>query len=124
MRNTKIVATLGPASRSPEMLRSLLEAGVDVFRINASHGNYGEHTATIRCVREVAADIGRAPGILLDLQGPKIRLGKFEGGQATLETGARFTISVESMMGNSRSSRLTTYTALAQGRQRRAIAYC
>ena len=113
MRNTKIVATLGPASRSPEMVRCLLEAGVDVFRINASHGNYNEHTATIRCVREVAAEAGRAPGILLDLQGPKIRLGKFEDGQATLATGARFTISVDPMMGNSAMAS-TTYTALAK----------
>src|ERR1019366_3574030 len=95
MRNTKIVATLGPASRSPEMMRSLLEAGVDVFRINASHGDYNEHTAAIRCVPELAAETGRAPGILLDLEGPKIRLGRFENGEAALATGARFTIAVE-----------------------------
>ena len=84
MRNTKIVATIGPASRSPEMLRALLKAGVDVFRINASHGVYGEHTAVIHLIREIASDCGATAGILLDLQGPKIRLGKFDGGEATI----------------------------------------
>ena len=113
MRNTKIVATLGPASRSPEMVRALLQAGADVFRINASHGDYNAHTATIRCVRETAAETGRSPAILLDLQGPKIRLGKFENGQATLTTGQRFSISVEPMMGNAELAS-TTYTALAK----------
>ncbi len=76
MRNTKIVATIGPASRSPEMLRALLKAGVDVFRINASHGVYGEHAGVIHLIREIAADCGATPGILLDLQGPKIRSGQ------------------------------------------------
>src|SRR5258707_10242427 len=82
MRNTKIVATVGPASRSPEMLQGLLDAGVDVFRINASHGTFGDHSAAIRLIRELAAKCGRAPAILLDLQGPKIRLGDFENGAA------------------------------------------
>src|SRR6202161_3264639 len=100
MRNAKIVATMGPASRSPEMLRALLKAGVDVFRINASHGVYGEHAGAIQLIREIAAESGATPGILLDLQGPKIRLGKFAGGEATLEAGARFTITVEDVIGN------------------------
>jgi pyruvate kinase len=68
MRNTKIVATVGPASRSPEMLRALLKAGVDVFRINASHGVYGEHAGAIQLIREIAAESGATPGILLGLQ--------------------------------------------------------
>ncbi len=113
MRNTKIVATIGPASRSPEMLRALLKAGVDVFRINASHGVYGEHTAVIHLIREIAADCGATAGILLDLQGPKIRLGKFEGGAATLETGARFSITVEDVIGNAKLAP-TSYKALAR----------
>jgi pyruvate kinase len=113
MRNTKIVATVGPASRSPEMLQGLLDAGVDVFRINASHGTHGDHATAIRLIRELAARIGRTPGILLDLQGPKIRLGDFEGGAATLEKGARFTITVEPILGNAKIA-CTTYTLLPQ----------
>ncbi len=113
MRNTKIVATIGPASRSAEMLRALLRAGVDVFRINASHGVYGEHAGVIHLIREIAADCGATAGILLDLQGPKIRLGKFEGGEATLETGARFSITVEDVIGNAELAP-TSYKALAR----------
>ena len=113
MRNTKIVATVGPASRSPEMLQGLLDAGVDVFRINASHGTFGDHSAAIRLIRELAAKSGRTPAILLDLQGPKIRLGDFEGGAATLEKGARFSITVEPVMGNAQLAS-TTYTSLAR----------
>jgi len=113
MRNTKIVATVGPASRSPEMLQGLLDAGVDVFRINASHGTYGEHATAIRLIRELAAKCGRTPGILFDLQGPKIRLGHFENGEATLEKGARFTITVEPVLGNAQTAS-TTYASLAR----------
>lgn len=113
MRNTKIVATVGPASRSPEMLRALLKAGVDVFRINASHGVYGEHSGVIQLIREISAECGVTPGILLDLQGPKIRLGKFEGGEATLETGAPFSITVEEVAGNAKVAS-TSYKLLAK----------
>ncbi len=101
MANTKIVATLGPASDSPIMLRRLLEAGVDVFRMNASHGTQEQHAARIQGVREAAAEFGKHAGILLDLQGPKIRLEKFVGGRCELETGSVFTITVEPQLGNS-----------------------
>ncbi len=111
MRNTKIVATVGPASRSPEMLRGLLDAGVDVFRINASHGTHGDHAAAIRLIRQLGREAGLHPGILLDLQGPKIRLGDFEGGAATLEKGERFTITVQPVMGNAQLAS-TTYKSL------------
>ena len=111
MRNTKIVATVGPASRSPEMIQGLLDAGVDVFRINASHGAHGDHATAIRLIRELSSKCGRTPGILLDLQGPKIRLGDFEGGVATLEKGARFTITVKPILGNAQIA-ATTYTSL------------
>ena len=111
MRNTKIVATVGPASRSEEMLQGLLQAGVDVFRINASHGTHGDHAAAIRLIRQLGHEAGRHPGILLDLQGPKIRLGDFEGGAATLEKGSRFTITVKPVMGNCEIAS-TTYTSL------------
>ena len=113
MRNTKIVATVGPASWSPEVLQGLLDAGVDVFRINASHGTYGEHATAIRLIRELATQSGRTPGILLDLQGPKIRLGTFENGEAVLEKGARFTITAEAVLGNAQTAS-TTYASLAR----------
>ena len=100
MRNTKIVATIGPASEQPSLIKDLLEAGADVFRVNASHGTHGAHSARIRAIREAARELQVFPGILLDLQGPKIRLGRFEGGSATLETGAQFTLTTEPCQGN------------------------
>ena len=80
MPNTKIVATLGPASESPEALRRLLEAGVDVFRLNASHGTQEKRVQLIAAVRQCARELGQHIGILLDLRGPKIRLEKFANG--------------------------------------------
>src|SRR5260221_5591982 len=100
MPTTKIAATLGPASDSPEMLRNLLAAGVDVFRLNASHGVWQDHERRIHDVRAAAAECGKHAGILLDLQGPKIRLGKFEHGTCTLVSGQRFTITTDPVMGN------------------------
>ena len=99
MPNTKIVATLGPATDSPDILRQLLAAGVDVFRLNASHGTQDDHAARIDAVRQAAREANVQIGILLDLQGPKIRLGTFEGGKATLEEGATFTITTETVTG-------------------------
>ena len=99
MRNTKIVATLGPATDSAEKIRELLEAGVNVFRLNMSHGSHEEHGQRIRLVRELAAELGISPGILLDLQGPKIRLGAFENGGCYLQTGSVFTLTVEDVTG-------------------------
>jgi pyruvate kinase len=102
MANTKIVATLGPACSSTECLRSLLATGVSVFRLNASHGTWTEHSSNIQRVRQIADQMGREPAILLDLQGPKIRLGTFEGGGCMLETGSPFTITVKKVLGNRR----------------------
>lgn len=113
MTNTKIVATLGPASSSPEMIRRLLAAGVDVFRLNASHGTPAERTAAIGRIREAASGMGVEAGILLDLQGPKIRLGAFEGGQAVLEKGSEFRLTTEQVVGNSTMA-ATTYADLAR----------
>lgn len=101
MPNTKIVVTLGPATDPPGILERILAEGADVFRLNASHGDHASHTARIQAARTAAANAGRHVGILLDLQGPKIRLGKFEGGVCTLETGNFFTITTEEVMGNS-----------------------
>lgn len=113
MPSTKIVATLGPATDSTEMIRKLLEAGVDIFRLNASHGQQEEHARRIRLVRETAAELGIYAGILLDLQGPKIRLGVFEHGSCVLETGAIFTITTEEVMGNEKMAS-TGYSEFAR----------
>jgi pyruvate kinase len=112
MPNTKIVATLGPASDSPAAIRQLLLAGVDVFRLNASHGAQPEHAARITSIRQAAAELGRPACILLDLQGPKIRLGRFAGGGCTLATGVVFTITTEPVLGDSRCA-ATTYPNFA-----------
>ena len=93
-RATKIVATLGPASSSAEQIRALVEAGVDVFRLNFSHGTADEHRARAASVRQAAADCGRDIAILADLQGPKIRVGKFKNGKETLQSGQAFRLMV------------------------------
>lgn len=112
MPNTKIVATLGPASDSVDVVRSLLQAGVDVFRMNASHGTQEALAQRIRTVRTVAGEMNFYAGILLDLQGPKIRLGTFEGGFCSLQTGAEFTITTQPMVGNETCAS-TTYPDFA-----------
>src|SRR5919107_1955782 len=96
---TKIVATLGPVTDSPEQIRKLIEAGVDVFRLNASHGTQEDHASRIRWVRQVAEEMGVHIGILLDLQGPKIRLGTFRDGGCRLEPGERFSLTIEQVEG-------------------------
>ncbi|MFO1345437.1 MAG: pyruvate kinase [Rhodocyclaceae bacterium] len=91
-RHTKIVATLGPASNNPEVLEKLIRAGVDVVRMNFSHGTAEDHVNRATMVREAAARVGRPVGILADLQGPKIRVGKFSDDKVVLENGARFVL--------------------------------
>ena len=100
MRATKIVATLGPSTDSDAVMRSLFEAGVDVFRLNASHGTHDDHARRIAKVREFAAEYKSSRGILLDLQGPKIRLGTFKDGPCLLRDNAEFTITTEKVEGN------------------------
>ena len=88
MRHTKIVATVGPASRSPEVLRKLITAGVDVFRLNFSHGTHESHGTTYQAIRDAADAVGRPVGIMQDLSGPKIRTGPIDGGEPlVLEAG-------------------------------------
>ena len=89
-RATKIVATLGPASSAPEVLERMIRAGVDVVRLNFSHGTAQDHIDRAALVREVAERAGKQVAIMADLQGPKIRVGKFEGGKAFLESGQKF----------------------------------
>jgi pyruvate kinase len=92
LRSTKIVATLGPASSDPAVLERMLRAGVDVVRLNFSHGTADDHRKRAELVREISRRTGRTVGIMCDLQGPKIRIGRFKEGKVTLETGARFTL--------------------------------
>jgi pyruvate kinase len=89
-RATKIVATLGPASNSPEVLERMIRAGVDVVRLNFSHGKGQDHIDRAAMVREIAQRVGKEVAIMADLQGPKIRVGKFEGDKTMLEPGQKF----------------------------------
>ena len=92
LRATKIVATLGPASSSPEVLERLLLAGVDVVRLNFSHGTAQDHIDRATLVRSIAEKLGKPVALMADLQGPKIRVGKFADGKVMLENGARFVL--------------------------------
>ncbi len=100
MRRAKIVATLGPATSSYEAIRSLVEAGMDVARLNLSHGRHDDHLLTYDHVRRAADEVGRGVGILVDLQGPKIRLGRFASGPVLLESGAEFIVTTEDVPGD------------------------
>jgi len=111
MRRAKIVATLGPATSSYENIRAIIDAGVDVARMNLSHGSYDVHEAVYANVRKAAEDSGRAVAVLVDLQGPKIRLGKFEGGPYDLAVGDIFKITTEDVVGTRELSG-TTYKGL------------
>ena len=99
-RATKIVATLGPSSTDPKVLERIILAGVNVVRVNFSHGSADEHTETVRRVREIAARIGRDVAVLADLQGPKIRIGKFADGKVLLAEGDKFTFDIECDVGD------------------------
>jgi len=110
-RRAKIVCTLGPASSSPERLRELIAAGMDVARFNLSHGTQELHKEVFDRVKAAAAEVGRAVGVLADLQGPKIRVGKFATGPVRLSYGDIFTITTEDVPGN-RDIVSTTYKGL------------
>jgi pyruvate kinase len=100
LRSAKIVATVGPASAGGERLRALFDAGVDVFRLNFSHGTHEEHRARFAEIRQVESDTGRPIGILADLQGPKLRLGNFAGGKAEIFAGAHFRLDLDNQPGD------------------------
>lgn len=100
MRRAKIVCTLGPATDTKERIVELVEAGMNVARINASHGTHEEHEKRVDWVREAAEETGQAVAVLVDLQGPKIRLGTFESGPVLLEQGDIFTITTEDVPGD------------------------
>ncbi|WP_029144268.1 pyruvate kinase [Microbacterium luticocti] len=99
MRRAKIVATLGPATSTYEMVRAIIDAGVDVARFNLSHGDYAVHENNFANVRKAADDANRPVAVLVDLQGPKIRLGKFADGPHELAEGDVFTITTEDVPG-------------------------
>lgn len=110
-RRAKIVATLGPATSSPESIAALAAAGMDVARLNMSHGSHEAHLAAYRAVRAASDACGRSVGVLIDLQGPKIRLGRFAAGPVMLEPGREFTITTAEVPGDSREAS-TTYAGL------------
>jgi len=111
VRRAKIVCTLGPAVASQEGIDSLVEAGMDVARLNLSHGSYADHERMYAWVRAAAEASGRGVGILVDLQGPKIRLGTFAKGSVVLEPGSLFTITVDDVPGDGTIC-TTTYKGL------------
>ncbi|MET7285074.1 pyruvate kinase [Streptomyces sp. NPDC005573] len=113
MRRAKIVCTLGPATDSYDQIKALVEAGMDVARFNLSHGTHAEHEERYQRVRKAADETGRSVGILADLQGPKIRLGRFTEGPVLLERGDTFTITVEDGVEGDRHKCGTTYAGLA-----------
>lgn len=99
LRRTKIVATLGPASNNADTIARLMQAGVNVFRLNMSHGEHAAHGETFQCVRRLAAEAGRHIAILADLAGPKIRVGRFTGGSIVLELGDKVTVTTRDVPG-------------------------
>ncbi|WJV49407.1 pyruvate kinase [Streptomyces flavofungini] len=113
MRRAKIVCTLGPATDTYDQIKALVEAGMDVARFNLSHGSYADHEERYQRVRKAADELGRSVGVLADLQGPKIRLGRFHEGPVLLERGDGFTITVEPDTQGDRQLCGTTYAGLA-----------
>ena len=111
MPRAKIVCTIGPATEDPEKLRALVEAGMDVARINRSHGTLEDAERQLQGVREAAAAVGKEVGVLVDLQGPKIRTGRFATGPVLLNEGDRFTITTEDVDGD-RDRVSTTFKGL------------
>jgi pyruvate kinase len=113
LRRTKIVATIGPGTQEPDVLRSLIEAGATTLRLNFSHGTHDDHQRSIRLIRQVSFELNQPVGILQDLQGPKIRLGRFEGGSIHLNKGDSFTLTSRAVPGTQSISSVT-YEPLAE----------
>ena len=99
-RRTKIIATVGPASANPDMLARLFQAGADVFRLNFSHGTHDDHQASIGMIRDLERRMDRPIGILADVQGPKLRVGRFAGGRVQLQSGHAFTLDLNPTPGD------------------------
>ncbi|HEX6980471.1 MAG TPA: pyruvate kinase [Alphaproteobacteria bacterium] len=117
-RSTKIVATLGPATSTPERIEALFRAGVDVFRLNFSHGTHDDHRARVQAIRALEARLGRPISILLDLQGPKLRVGTFRDGKVRLEPGAEFRLDLDPTPGDATRAPLPhpeIFAAISEG---------
>ncbi len=99
-RQTKIVATLGPASANPAMMEALFEAGVDVFRLNFSHGSHDDHAKNVETARALEKKYDRPIALLADLQGPKLRIGKFKKDSVVLKAGQKFTFDLDKELGD------------------------
>jgi len=99
-RQTKIVATLGPASTRKADIRALFDAGVDIFRLNFSHGTHDDHRARLLIIREIEAETGRPIPVMADLQGPKLRLGTFVNGSIELKVGQSFRLDLDNKPGD------------------------
>lgn len=110
---TKIVATIGPATNQPEVLKALIEAGATTLRLNFSHGTHAEHQRCVRLIRQTAFELNQPVGILQDLQGPKIRLGRFETGSVVVNKGDSFTLTSRPIVGTQFIS-CVTYDLLAE----------
>ncbi|MGY4801440.1 pyruvate kinase [Teichococcus aerofrigidensis] len=105
-RRTKIVATLGPASSTPEVIERLYRGGADVFRLNFSHGSHEDHAQRIQMIRALEKKVGRPIGILADVQGPKLRVGRFQGGRVQLQSGQHFRLDLSATPGDVRRVQL------------------
>ncbi|BAL80820.1 pyruvate kinase [Caldisericum exile] len=104
---TKVVVTIGPSSESPEIVREFFNLGVDIFRLNFSHGTHEDHLRRIKIIREIESEFGYSASILQDLQGPKIRLGTFKSGEVILKEGDSFIITKKEVLGDERISTIT-----------------
>ena len=101
-RHAKIVATLGPASASVDMIRALFMAGTDVFRLNFSHGTHDQHRERLEQIRRVEQEVGRPSAVLADMQGPKLRVGTFSTGPVMLNRGSPFRLDLTNAPGDTR----------------------
>ena len=98
-RNTKIVATLGPSTRTKRQIRALIMAGVDVFRLNFSHGEHSDKKSRVIAIRELEKELDRPVSIMADLQGPKLRIGEFKDGEIELAPGDNFSLDLKEKLG-------------------------